>query len=40
MTIFSNILDMIGNKDIGRKLFGSSKSPVLSIGTTSACFRM
>ncbi len=39
MTTVSNILDMIGNNEIVRKLLGSSASPPLNIGTASACFQ-
>ncbi len=38
MTTFSKNL-YIGNNEIGRKLLGSPASPVLNIGTTSACFQ-
>ena len=36
---FSHTLDKIGNKEIGLLLHGSSKSPSLKVGDTSAIFQ-
>ncbi len=39
VTIFSNILETAGNKEIDLKLQTSFTSPPLKRGTTTACFQ-